>query len=176
MNSASNLILENSLQVFFYDLLQDFNQKSLRPLPNEMIYYASLVMDNLGNSDKYFEEVEGKVREKVLGLKLLESYQLSREKQKLSVRDIGETALLLCGYFSESLNKKIIDTKYYSEIGMRAYGLLDSHVPTAFGTPGFFRKVSTHFFDITQLITLVSKKNEHDPDQFFLIVSEKKAV
>lgn len=176
MTQASNLVLENSLQVFFYDLLQDFNKKSYRPLPNEMIYYASLVMDNLGSSDKYFEEVEGKVREKVLGIKLLESYQLPRDKQKTAVKDIGETALVLCGYFSESLNKKIIDTKYYNEVGMRAYGLLDAFVPRAFDTPNFFGKMARHFVDVTQLITLVSEQQEQDPEQFFLIVDAKKAV
>lgn len=176
MTQASNLVLENSLQVFFYDLLQEYNRKSQRPLPNEILYYASLVMDNLGSSEKYFEEVEGKVKEKVLGLKLLESYQLPREKQKNVVKDIGETALVLCGYFSESLNKKIIDTKYYNEIGIRAYGVLDSYVPKAFNTPNFFGKVARHFVDVTQLITLISESHEQDPEQVFLIVGAKKAV
>jgi hypothetical protein len=176
MTQASNLVLENSLQVFFYDLLQEYNKKSHRPLPNEIIYYASLVMDNLGSSEKYFEEIEGKVKEKVLGLKLLESYQLPREKQKTAVKDIGETALVLCGYFSESLNKKIIDTKYYNEIGIRAYGVLDSYVPKAFDTPNFFGKVARHFVDVTQLITLISESHEQDPEQVYLIVGAKKAV
>lgn len=176
MTQASNLVLENSLQVFFYDLLQEYNRKSQRPLPSEILYYASLVMDNLGSSEKYFEEVEGKVKEKVLGLKLLESYQLPREKQKTVVKDIGETALVLCGYFSESLNKKIIDTKYYNEIGIRAYGVLDSYVPKAFNTPNFFGKVAKHFVDVTQLITLISESHEQDPEQVFLIVGAKKAV
>lgn len=177
MTSAStSLTLENSLQVFFYDLLQEFNRKSSRPLPNEILYYASLVMDNLGNSQNYFEEVEGKVREKVLGIKLLESYQLPREKQKRVVKDIGETALLLCGYFSESLNKKIIDTKYYNEIGIRAYGLLDSFVPKAYNTPNFFAGMARHFIDVTQLIALISEKHEQDHESVFLIVSAKKAV
>lgn len=176
MTHENSLSLENSLQVFFYDLLQEFNKKSHRPLPNEMIYYASLVMDNLGSSEKYFEEVEGKVREKILGLKLLESFQLPKEKQKTAFKDIGETALLLCGYFSESFNKKIIDTKYYNEVGIRAYGALNSYIPRAYNTPNFFANMSRHFLDVTQLIALISEKHEQDPLQVFLITSAKKAV
>lgn len=176
MTQASTLVLENSLQVFFYDMLHDLNKKSQHPLPNEMIYYTSLVMDTFGSSDKYFEEVEGKVRDKILGIRLLESYQLPKEKQKNAIKDIGETSLLLCGYFSESLNKKIIDIKYYNEVGIRAYSLLDSFVPTAFNTPNFFGKMSRRFIDITQLITLLAEQHEQDPEQFFLIAGAKKAV
>jgi len=41
----SELILGNSLQGYFFDELTEINQKSNRPLPNETLYYSSLVMD-----------------------------------------------------------------------------------------------------------------------------------
>ena len=45
----------------------------------------------------YFENVEGKVREKVLGVKLLECQELPNESKKRTLQDIGDTALFLCG-------------------------------------------------------------------------------
>lgn len=176
MAQTSGLVLENSLQVFFYDLLQEFNKKSLNPLPNEIIYYSSLVMDQFGFSNKYFEEVDGKLREKILGIKLLESTHLPKEKQKVAIKDVGETALLLCGYFPHSFNKKIIDTKYYNEIGVLAYSRLNSFIPKAYDVPNFFDKMSRNFIHVTNLLTLISETHEQDPDQFFLIYTDKKAV
>lgn len=176
MTQPSNLILENSLQVFFYDLLIEANKKSLRPLPNEIIYYSSLVMDQFGSSNRYFEVVDGKIREKILGLKLFESYQLPKDKQKTAVKDVGETALLLCGYFYVSFNKKIIDTKYYNDIGILAYSRLNSFVPNAYDTPNFFDKMSKHFHQVTTLISLISEKQINDASDFFLILTDKKAV
>ena len=106
MESKAPLVIETSLQPFFYDQLQAINRKMIYPLPNETIYYLSLVMDKLGDSSKYFEIVDGKVREKILGLKLLEAGQLPKEKKKVVVRDVAETSLILCGYFSDSMNRK----------------------------------------------------------------------
>lgn len=176
MTQASKLVLENSLQFFFYELLDEANKKSVKPLPNEIIYYSSIVMDQYGTSNRYFEVVDGKIREKILGIKLLESTHLPKDKQKTAVKDIGETALLLCGYFSDSLNKKIIDTKYYNEIGVLAYSRLNSFIPKAYDTPNFFDKMSKSFCQVTSLISLISEKQINDATGFFLILSDKKAV
>ncbi len=176
MTQDSKLVLENSLQVFFYDILQEFNKKSQNPLPNEIIYYSSLVMDQFGFSHRYFEAVDGKVREKILGVKLLESAQLPKAKQKAAIQDIGETALLLCGYFPDSFNKKIVDTKYYHDIGALAYKRLNTFTPKAYDVPNFFEKMSRQFSHVTTLMSLVSEKQESDPMNFFLMTNAKKAV
>ncbi|MDD4975250.1 MAG: hypothetical protein PHY93_12905 [Bacteriovorax sp.] len=176
MTQSSNLVLENSLQVFFFDLLIEANKKSMCPLPNEIIFYSSLVMDKFGSSNSYFEVVDGKIREKILGIKLLESCQLPKDKQKTAVKDVGETALLLCGYFSDSLNRKIIDTKYYNEIGTLAYSRLNSFIPKAYDIPNFFDKMSKNFHQVTNLIGLISEKQISDATDFFLILADKKAV
>lgn len=176
MINSTSLILENSLQVYFYDSLIEANKKSLQPLPNEIVYYASLVMDHLGASSRYFETVDGKVREKILGIRLLEIGHLPKEKQKIAMKDVAETALVLCGFFADSLNKKIVDVKYYNEIGILAYRRLNTFIPKAYDTPNFFQKMSKNFQQVTNLINLVSVKNVNDRNSFFLITSAKKAV
>ena len=174
MSQKSGLVLESSLQVFFYDLLQEFNKKALKPLPNETIFYSSFVMDSYGDSTKFFEQVDGKSREKILGLKLLESSHLSKEKQKVALRDVAETSLLICGYFSDSLNKKIIDTKYYHDLGQIAYNRLNSITPEAYDVPSFYKIMSKSFSSITLLMNLASKKYSSDKDLPWLILSERK--
>lgn len=176
MTNSSSLILENSLQVYFFDSLMEANKKSMHPLPNEIIYYASLVMEHLSTSNRYFEIVDGKVREKILGIRLLEVGHLPKEKQKGAMKDIAETALLLCGYFADSLNKKIIDVKYYNEVGILAYRRLNSFIPKAYDTPNFFQKMSKNFHQVTNLISLISANEVHDHNSFFLITPAKKAI
>lgn len=172
--SSENLTLESSLQVFFYDQLQEFNKKSQQPLRPEFVYYSSLVMDQYGDASKYFEKVDGKVREKILGIKLMESSQFPKEKQKIILRDIAETSLLLCGYFSDSLNKKIVDTKYYQEIGVMAFSRLNSFQPQAFDITNFFEKIAQNFQSVTTLMNLVSNKHETDPYSVLLITSNRR--
>lgn len=163
MSSKDNLILESSLQSFFFDQLSDLNKKSSSPLPGETIYYSSLIMDRFGEAVEYFEVSEdGKVRDKTLGVKLLEAYSLGRTTQKRVYRDIGDTALFLCGYFSESLNKKIIDTSYYQEVGQIAYNRLNNIVPKAYEVPKFFGMLSDTFEKVAMMMNVVSKQNNMD--------------
>lgn len=174
------LILDSSLQSYFYDSLQAVNQKSTLPLPNETIYYSSMVMDRFGQSQEYFEESDGKLREKILGTKLLEASQMkSKGAQKRAFKDIGDTALLLCGYFSDSLNKKLVDDRFYREVGQIAYRRLNTIVPNVYEIPSFFNNISKSFDSITMMIDLVAKQinsrsQQMNDEPLLLFVSEAK--
>ncbi len=176
MSQNQKIFLETSLQSFFFEQLQELNNRSLRPLDLSLIYYSSLVMDHLGDSEKYFEIVDNKIKEKVLGIKLLESAQYPKEKQKIILKDIAETSLLLCGYFQDSLNNKMIDVRYYEEIGKMAYSRLNTYNPNAFDVPSFFKVFSQSFSQITLLMNLIAKnyQNKSDKDSAWLILKDKK--
>ncbi|GAB4016326.1 MAG: hypothetical protein Fur0010_16070 [Bdellovibrio sp.] len=170
----SDLVLESSLQFYFYDQLQEVNSKSTRPLPTETIYYSSIVMDRFGESSEFFEVVEGKVREKILGMKLLEANNMSKEQQKRTLKDIGDTALLVCGYFSDSLNKKIVDTRYYQELGQIAYQRLDSFIPSFYEVNSFYKLLSSSFESVTMLMGIVSKRmmSQSLQDEAILVIGD----
>src|SRR5690606_6956095 len=164
-SATQDLVLETSLQSFFFDELTRVNQKCSKPLPRETVYYSSIVLDQYGESVKYFETNEGKVREKVLGVKLLEACHLPRSKQARELRDIGDTALFLCGFFSDSLNTKIIDTSYYQQVGRSAYQRLNHLIPDAYEIPSFFDQLSRSFSSVTMLMNIVAEKM-NKPDDF----------
>lgn len=155
----NEILLETSLQAFFFDQLSEVNRKYSSPLPQEAIYYSSLVMDHFGEAQNYFEcDEDGRVREKVLGIKLLEAGQLRKINQKKTLKDVGDTALFLCGYFADSLNKKIVDLSYYHDLGQLAYKRLDTFMPNAYEVPEFFKLISSRFSGLTELISIVSQK------------------
>lgn len=173
--TTNEIILETSLQAFFYDQLVEINQKSSRPLPTETIFYSSLVMDHFGDSGRYFEIEDGRVRDKVLGLKLLESSNRSKTEQKRILKDVGDTALLVCGYFSDSVNQKIVDLSYYQELGQMAYRRLNSFIPEFYNYPEFFTVMSDKFHAMTNLMTLISKQNlEQSKMESVFLISDKK--
>lgn len=173
-DQKTSIVLETSLQSFFYEKLQEINSKFSRPLPNETIFYSSLVMDQFGESKKYFEIQEGKVREKVLGLKLLESSHLPKTHQKAVLRDVGDTALLISGYFGESLNKKLVDTRYYYDLGRTAYERLNGMSATAYDIPELFSLLAKYFAELAELMGFFSRSHEqYNPDDAFVIVNSK---
>ena len=163
-----------SLQGYFFEELKKINEKSSRPLPEKTIIYSSWVMSNLGESEKYFDTREGKVQEKVLGVKLMESGQMPVEQRKRVLWDIGDTSLLLCGYFFKSVSNKIVDISYYRELGKMAYRRLDAIVPEMYDTTAFFKVLAELFDDMTAVISIVADKlGKNDPgDDFTFLIND----
>ena len=169
----SDLVLESSLQTFFYGHLNEVNKKSLHPLPNEVIFYSSIVMDRFAESKNYFQEEEGRVREKILGKKFLESVNLPKNKQIEELKDIGDTALFLCGYFSDSLNRKLVDTSYYQQIGQLSYRRLNVLLPIILDFTDFYNFVAQSFTALVMVIGIAAKKFfSKSEDDFSLLISK----
>lgn len=156
---TKKIILEANLQGFFFEGLNSLNKKSLCPVPESVIYYSSDVLDKFALSQDYFEVSEGKVREKILGMKLLEAAQFSREEQKRVYKEVGDMALLVCGYFAESTHKKLVDAHYYAQLGKMAYSHLNHVAPNFLDIPSFYNMFATCFESITTLMSLMASQN-----------------
>lgn len=159
-SGAKKIILSNNLKGFFFEGLSELNKKSLCPVPESIIYYSSDVLDKFALSEEFFETSEGKVREKILGMKLLEASQYSREEQKRIYREVGDMSLMVCGYFSQSVNKKIVDIQYYSQLGKMAYSHLNNVTPKFLDIPHFYGMVATCFESVTTLLTIFASKEK----------------
>ncbi len=155
----TKIILTTNLKGYFFEGLRELNQKSLCPVPESVIYYSSDVLDKFALSQDFFEVSEGKVREKILGMKLLEATHLTREEQKRVYKEVADMSLIVCGYFSESVNKKIIDTQYYAQLGKMAYGHLNNVIPSFLDIPSFYNMFATCFESMTMLMTRLAIKN-----------------
>ena len=153
----NGIILESSLQTFFFDELTSLNKKSSSPLPNETIFYSSQVLDRLADTFKLFEENEGRLENKVLGIKLMELANKKKRDQKRTLRDVGETSLIVCGFFSESLKKKLVDVDYYLSLGAMAYKQLNHFIPSFMDVPHFYEQFSEQFPQMTNLMSFLPK-------------------
>lgn len=167
------IITVPDLRSFFFQNLDEINNKSLCPVPQETIFYSSEVMGKFAHSEVYFEITEGRMREKILGMKLLEASSLSRDEQKRVYQDVGDTALMVCGYFAESVTKKkILDTSYYMQLGTMAYSHLNSVVPRHMDVPSFFNVLASSFVPLTSLISMLASRDRYDHERHLLLSKE----
>ncbi len=184
MPEAKQIILSTNLRGVFFEDLNDLNNKSLCPIPQSIIYYSSDVLGKFALSENFFDVEEGKVREKILGTKLLEATQLSREEQKKIYKEVADMSLLTCGYFAESVQNKLVDVHYYSQLGKMAYSHLNNVTPRFLDIPNFYGMVTTCFEQLTMLMTMMAAKNRtgNDKEAIFQkilrdeIVSEKELL
>ncbi len=176
--SQRKIITASTLQGFFFEGLNELNKKSLCPIPESIIFYSSEVLDKFALSQDFFEVTDGKVRHKILGMKLLEAMQMSREDQRKTYKEVADMSLLVCGYFAESVNKKIVDTHYYAQLGKMAYGHLNNVSPPFLDIPCFYGMVSTCFEPMTTLMANFASKNNYGSDHevIFKKLVEKNSV
>ena len=163
------IITVPDLRSYFFQNLDELNNRSLCPVPQETIFYSSTVLDRLALSASFFDEQDGRVREKILGMKLLEATALEREEQRRVYQEVGDAALMLCGYFAESVNsKRILDASYYQQLGYTAYSRLNSMVPRHMDVPSFFGVLASSFVPLTMLIGMLASRDRFDNDRHLL--------
>ena len=155
----SKIILQTNLQGYFFEGLNALNKKSLCPVPESAIFYSSDVLDKFALSQDFFEVTDGKVREKILGVKLLEATHLSREDQRRTYKEVADMALMVCGYFSESRHKKLVDSQYYAQLGKMAYSQLNSIAPSFLDIPSFYHMFATCVESMTTLMSIMASQS-----------------
>lgn len=167
--SETDIVLSESLKFYFYEQLRDLNKNSLCPVPEETIYYSSEVLEKCAFSQEFFNFEGGKAREKVLGMELLQASAYSPEKKKRAYKDIGDTALVMTGYFSKSINDKILGSDYYVRLGQMAYEKLDVAQPKCFDVPSFYKVMATCFENLAQMMSVIMQRSEGNQEIPYLL-------
>lgn len=168
-DSDKTIILQNNLQGFFFEGLNALNKRSLCPIPESIIFYSSDVLDKFALSQDFFEITDGKVREKILGMKLLEASHFSREDQKKVYKEVADMSLMICGYFAESTQKKMVDSQYYAKLGKMAFSHLNNVAPSFLDIPSFYNMVATCFESMTTLLSLFASQNRNGLDNNLIL-------
>ena len=63
-------------------------------------------------------------RDEALGVRLAKALQSPGSTQRDSLRRVGDTSLFISGFFSDSLNRRLVDVDYYIQLGEHAYASL----------------------------------------------------
>lgn len=157
------------LRSFFYEGLTKINKQSLSPVSESLLLYSSDVLQKYAHSYLYFNEENGKVSEKTLGLNILQAESMNKEEKRKIYKDVGDTALVLVGYFPKSINAKLLDKSYYIQIGQMAYKKMDYVYPDYLDIPSFYKKLADCFEGLTHLLHTFSQANFQDPYKHFLL-------
>ena len=91
-----------------------------------------------------------------LGLRLAQALESGGIRQRTSLKHIGDVALFVSGFFSDSLNRKLVDVDYYVSIGGCAYSAL-SRVETDTFSP-VFAELGTKFMGFVDVLSEVSER------------------
>jgi hypothetical protein len=91
-----------------------------------------------------------------LALLYARALQAARGERALLLRALGDNALFVAGFFGDSLERQLVDLRYVSALGGRAYARLSVEEAGACG-PRVFAELAGRFLDFADLLAEVSE-------------------
>jgi hypothetical protein len=91
-----------------------------------------------------------------LASRLMQALETGGVRQRTSLREIGDLSLFVSGFFSDSLNRKLVDVDYYVTIGGHAYNAL-SRQETDQLSP-VFAELAEKFVGFVDVLSEVSER------------------
>lgn len=151
------------LSSYFFNELESINNKQSSPLSTHVIHYCSEMLSDFAQIHKLFEEKDDKYHERILGLSLLSANNLDTKARFKRLKEVADTSLMICGYFVESIDRKILSINYYRKIGIFSFLELDKLSPEYRDQQSFFKSMaSTYDFIIKTFQILRATQSPQD--------------
>jgi hypothetical protein len=98
------------------------------------------------------------IEERPLALRLLESVQASPRERRSTLREIGDTALFISGFWGDSLGGRAVDVDYYIDMGGTAYGQLARDGAAAAPFAPVFGELAANFTRFVEVLMTISHR------------------
>ena len=106
-----------------------------------------------------------------LAFRLAQALESGGTRQRTSLRQIGDLSLFVSGFFSDSLNRKLVDVDYYASIGGYAYNALSRTEGDTFAS--VFAELSEKFITFADVLSEVSERTSCASNSNLLRLYEK---
>jgi hypothetical protein len=115
-------------------------------------YYVVKLLAGFVPADRGEAALEGEP----LGVRLVRALQADGAAQREALRAVGDASLFLAGFFSDSLNRRLVDSDYYIALGANAYGRLAGHDRDAFAD--VFGEIADKFVPLVDVLAEISDR------------------
>jgi hypothetical protein len=106
-----------------------------------------------------------------LGVRLALALQTAGAAQRDALRKVGDLSLFISGFFSDSLNRRLVDIDYYIQLGACAYGSLARHGDASLSD--VYDELAEKFAPMVDVLTEVSEQTALTSDTDVLRLYER---
>lgn len=119
------IVLDQTPRELFRELVAGaLAHRKLRVRESTEFYLVHLLERFLTRGELFDGPGDGPAQVEPLALLLLRALDEERVRRRDGLRRLGDTALFVAGFFSDSLARSPVDPAYYTAMGERAYGAL----------------------------------------------------
>tara|TARA_B100001248_G_C27399050_1_gene468332 strand:- start:1604 stop:2203 length:600 start_codon:yes stop_codon:yes gene_type:complete len=153
--SEQKLLLDSTS--YFQELVQDaMKNRSVNNDPLVTSYLTNLLIHYL-HTENLFDELgeDGKKNRPTLAELFLRAMNSDASIRSDLLKKLGDTSLYIGGFFSESLNKKLIDVDYYVNMGETAFSNLAKNSEDIYAE--MYDDFAKRFVDYMDVLTFIAR-------------------
>jgi hypothetical protein len=160
--SRSVASLTDARQYFRDELQSALGRRRVAVKAETEAYLVNLLVEFLSADQLFLREADGTVQREPLAFMLKKAVEAPAGERQRHLKRMGDTALYVSGFFSDSLQRSLVDVDYYAAMGGRAYDALSGLSPRPPAAPVFgelaakFQRVVDIFSDLSERAAITS--------------------
>jgi hypothetical protein len=148
---AEPLVRNETPAAYFKELVDAALQRQRLHASELTSFYVVNLLTTFVHSDNGLS-VDGEP----LALQLARAMETGGAVQREALRTVGDVSLFVAGFFSDSLNRKLVDVDYYVKLGGRAYESLSRFERETFAPA--FAELAESFVGFVDVLNDVSER------------------
>ena len=154
MNPGVSLCRGEAVTEYFRGLVSEALVRQRVAIDELTAYYLVQLLSTCSRADA--PTGEGVWSEAPLAIRLGRALETGGVRQRLLLRQVGDAALFIAGFFPDRLRRSLVDAHYYASLGGYAYGSL-SRLSDAALAP-VFEELADQFDPLVDVLGEVSEK------------------
>lgn len=156
--SGSSKVLISTDDFFVEAVESAFSERRFSTFPSAQSYLVKL-LEYYVPAGNLFDEVDesGRRTRSTLAETLLKAMNAEPILRAEMLKKMADRALYITGFFADSLQRKLVDVDYYSEMGVTAYGALADLSREDLSTK-VYREYAQKFVRFSEVLTTISSQ------------------
>ncbi len=163
MESTASQVNAPSLPEYFRELVQTALGHQKIKAPEEIEFYLVNLLQSYMFMPEFFQKSSESFTDQPLAILYLKAQQAEYEAKLTLLKQLGDAALFISGYFPASLNRQLVDVAYYTQMGGSAYADLSQIVSKNVAT--LFGNLADHFRSYADVLSEVSESCQFTKEQ-----------
>ena len=161
---ADTVFRSESPTEFFRELVEDAMHRQRVSAQELTSFYVVNLLTG-------FIHADARACDEPLGTRLVRAMQTAGSAQRDHLRSVGDQSLFISGFFSDSLNRSLVDVDYYIHLGGYAYRSLARRGDNTLGD--VFDELSDKFANFVDVLGEVSERTSLSSNADVLRLYEK---
>lgn len=174
--TTGRIVLHRTIQEFFREVVTAALENQRVQTHALAVAYLADVLSEFAKAERLHDRNETGLTDQPLATQMCRALQATPDSRVNLLKGLGDACLFVAGFFSDSLNRKLVDVDYYMEMGEGAYASVSATLRVRRGGEDFallYDELAGKFDKFVDVLQEVSEQSQFTSNQGTLRVYER---